>query len=474
MIIIAVAGLTKTSILFGQVQHELWGITASGGTNNDGVIFKTDASGNGEMVKSNFVPSGTNSTNPYGSLVLSSNGNLYGMTWYGGTNGEGTIFEYNPRTWTFLTKYEFSDMIGGRWPQGNGLIEVNGKLYGMTKYGGVNDYGVIFRYDVSNDNFVKMADFDMWIGVNPGGALVQASNGMFYGMTSRGGLNHLGVLFQFAPAGSSYSKKLDFNGTNGSNPRYTTLIEIPVNISTSPTDLINCIGASVAVPFTIEGAFDDGNVFTAQLSDALGSFASPVVIGSLTSPFAGTINAVIPKNTAHGMAYRIRVVGTLPAVTGSDNGTNIAVNALPDTSTTLHSPIITANLAGEAYQWVNCNSRYSIITGAIGQSYTATANGSYTVILTISGNGCVDTSSCVSVTNIGFDDLTASNLLSVNPNPTKGNIVITYTGKSTIEIINMNGKVELTYQYIGIPLSVDLEKLPCGTYIVRSINENET
>ena len=44
-----------------------------------------------------------------------------------------------------------------------------------------------------------------------------------------------------------------------------------------------CVGASVSVPFTITGTFTAGNVFTAQLSDASGSFASPVAIGTLTS-----------------------------------------------------------------------------------------------------------------------------------------------------------------------------------------------
>ncbi|MCS6823743.1 MAG: hypothetical protein NZ529_05565, partial [Cytophagaceae bacterium] len=86
----------------------------------------------------------------------------------------------------------------------------------------------------------------------------------------------------------------------------------------SPTSY--CSGSPVSVPYTIGTTFSAGNIFIAQLSDASGSFANPVVIGTLASTAAGTINAVIPHNTPTGTGYRIRVVSTSPVVTGTDNG----------------------------------------------------------------------------------------------------------------------------------------------------------
>lgn len=97
-----------------------------------------------------------------------------------------------------------------------------------------------------------------------------------------------------------------------------------------------CAGAAVNVPYTISGTFTSGNIFTAQLSDATGSFASPVAIGTLTSINAGTINATIPFTTASGTAYRVRVVSSNPVTTGSNNGANLTVNAL-----TLSAPVLT-------------------------------------------------------------------------------------------------------------------------------------
>ncbi|MCB9183341.1 MAG: hypothetical protein H6591_05435 [Flavobacteriales bacterium] len=87
-----------------------------------------------------------------------------------------------------------------------------------------------------------------------------------------------------------------------------------------------CTAQAVSVPFTVSGAFNGGNTFTAQLSNASGSFASPVSIGTLSGTTNGIINASIPIGTAPGTGYRIRVVGNSPVVDGSDNGTNLTIN----------------------------------------------------------------------------------------------------------------------------------------------------
>lgn len=90
-----------------------------------------------------------------------------------------------------------------------------------------------------------------------------------------------------------------------------------------------CAGDSLLVPFTIVGstnAFTGANVFTAQLSNASGSFAAPTNIGTLAGTTAGTIQAVIPINVPAGTGYRIRVVGSNPTVIGSDNFDNLTIN----------------------------------------------------------------------------------------------------------------------------------------------------
>ncbi len=90
-----------------------------------------------------------------------------------------------------------------------------------------------------------------------------------------------------------------------------------------------CVGATniaVSVPYT-STVFQAGNVFSAQLSSATGSFASPTVIGTLASNTSGTILANIPAGTPTGTGYRIRVVGSNVVWTGTNSTTTITINS---------------------------------------------------------------------------------------------------------------------------------------------------
>ena len=95
-----------------------------------------------------------------------------------------------------------------------------------------------------------------------------------------------------------------------------------------PIDGPVCAGSPVSVTFTGIGDFNGANIFTAQLSDASGSFASPVDIGSVNGTTSGTIEATIPAGTVPDTGYRIRVVASNPATIGEDNGADIEV-AIP-------------------------------------------------------------------------------------------------------------------------------------------------
>lgn len=87
-----------------------------------------------------------------------------------------------------------------------------------------------------------------------------------------------------------------------------------------------CPGGSVIVPFLSSGIISASNVYTAQLSNASGNFGSAVSIGTFTgNASSGSINAIIPLGTPNGAGYRIRVVSSLPAFTGPDNGTNLSI-----------------------------------------------------------------------------------------------------------------------------------------------------
>lgn len=114
-------------------------------------------------------------------------------------------------------------------------------------------------------------------------------------------------------------------GGSAAEPSFS-VDEIIVSSSATGTNTITtgnvlpgpyCPGDVIQVPFTVSGTFNPGNTFTAQLSDAGGSFFSPVNIGTLNGTGDGTITATIPPGTPSGTGYVIRVTGSNPNVIGS-------------------------------------------------------------------------------------------------------------------------------------------------------------
>jgi gliding motility-associated-like protein len=137
------------------------------------------------------------------------------------------------------------------------------------------------------------------------------------------------------PAGAT-QYVITHNGL-GSGSRLTLLdcyvpctIVPPTHTITCTSPLSFCEGESSTISYTATGVFNAGNTFTAELSNAGGSFAAPVVIGSVTSTTSGTIPITIPPGTPAGGSYRIRVNSNNPPVTGQNNGANITIHALPN------------------------------------------------------------------------------------------------------------------------------------------------
>ena len=167
---------------------KIYTVASLGGKNDGGKLLEYDLDQNIFTYTYDFA--GIDGEEPNGSLIKASNGKLYGMTRLGGEYGAGTIFEVDPVALTTVIKHSF-DVTNGANPLGSLLEASNGKLYGMTQYGGPfgeSGYmGVLFEYDPTTDVFTKKYEFDYTNGANPRGSLIQASNGKLYGMTTNGG-----------------------------------------------------------------------------------------------------------------------------------------------------------------------------------------------------------------------------------------------------------------------------------------------
>ncbi|MBL0342563.1 MAG: hypothetical protein IPP71_17685 [Bacteroidetes bacterium] len=89
---------------------------------------------------------GVEGAKPQQTNFISTGGKLYGMASEGGAYNYGVIFEYNPITNVYAKKFDFNESVGAT-PSESLMLESNGKMYGMTKYSGFNFLGVIFEYD---------------------------------------------------------------------------------------------------------------------------------------------------------------------------------------------------------------------------------------------------------------------------------------------------------------------------------------
>lgn len=101
--------------------------------------------------------------------------------------------------------------------------------------------------------------------------------------------------------------------------------DAPIFLNSISRDYL-CDGNSFDIQYFISGTYNTGNIFTAQLSDATGSFASPVDIGSLASTNFGSITATIPSSTPAGAGYRIRIVSSSPVRISGDNLVDLHIN----------------------------------------------------------------------------------------------------------------------------------------------------
>lgn len=171
----------------------------------------------------------------------------------------------------------------------------------------------------------------------------------------------------------------------------------------------------------------------------------------------------------------VLLTDTLAAFNGCDSilSTNLIVNDPIDKGTTLNGLAITSNQTGGSYQWIDCNSNLPI-PNETNQSFVATADGDYAVIVTV--GPCSDTSDCVNILLSGSQQLSNNNLLfNIYPNPTSGNFIInTANGIDALFITNTLGETLIEIKPKGSVTELTLEDFSDGIYFVKIIFKSQT
>jgi len=193
-------GIEPVAALVQGSDGYFYGTTVAGGTNYGGVVYRISSVGTLTTLWQ-FGSSPTDGQIPEAGLVQGCDGYLYGTTYSGGTNDagyDGTVYRISSAG-TLTTLWQFgSSPTDGIGPVGALVQGSDGDFYGTTERGGTADAGVVYRIS-SAGTLTTLWQFDNYsYGQYPDAGLVQGSDGYFYGTTAAGGTNDDGVVFQLS------------------------------------------------------------------------------------------------------------------------------------------------------------------------------------------------------------------------------------------------------------------------------------
>jgi uncharacterized repeat protein (TIGR03803 family) len=264
-----------------------------------GTVFKISPDG---VLTNLHSFTGTNDgSNPQAALVQGSDGYLYGTTVWGGTNNAGTLFRIS--TNGILTSlYSFTGGNDGRNPVAALVQGSDGNLYGTT-YGdpsGALPYGTVFKI-TTNGGLTTLYRFRGGDGATPTAALVQGSDGDFYGTTSGGG---------------TYSNRYDqLWGTlrsislNGMLLGSQSFVGFGTVFKISPDGVLTNL-------YSFTGTNDGSNPLAALVQGSDGNFYG-------TTSSGGTSHYNFETTYSYGTLFRISTNGTLTSLfsfTGGQEG----------------------------------------------------------------------------------------------------------------------------------------------------------
>jgi uncharacterized repeat protein (TIGR03803 family) len=291
------------------VNGTFYGTTNIGGANDKGSVFEIGTSGKESVLYS--FKGGTDGERPTAGL-LNVRGTLYGTTTLGGNGGAccGTVFALSTSGEEHVIYRFKATGDDGDEPKG-GLISSNGEFYGTTEYGGTKQRGTVFAVDASGKERIlhsfKGAPSD---GAEPVASVITAG-GKFYGTTSFGGTGTkcgtigCGTVFELSPSGSEkvlYSLK---GGSGGSQPHGSPLdLNGALYVTAYSGGDLGCrggIGCGTILKtttsgvetllYTFEGGKDGGAGPEAGLIDVKGTLYGTTIAGGMGD---GTVFTLTP------------------------------------------------------------------------------------------------------------------------------------------------------------------------------------
>jgi uncharacterized repeat protein (TIGR03803 family) len=314
-----------------------YGTTTEGGTSGgDGTVFKISA--NGALSSLYSFPSGNDGAYPDAALVQGSDGSFYGTTGGGGTNNQGAVFKIS--TDGALTNlYSFPTENDGAGP--SGLVQASdGSFYGTTLEGGTNNQGTVFKI-TTNGVLTSLYSFTGTDdGANPHAALVQGSDGNFYGTTTEGGITNYdaanetygyGTVFQISTNGVLTSLYSFTGGNDGAYPE-AALVQGSDGSLYGTTELGGAAytsqyrkGLGTVFKISTHGGLKTLYAFTVTNANGYpldGAFPSGVLVQGSDGNFYGTTGSgsIVFGFSGFGTVFKMSASGALTSLYSFTNG----------------------------------------------------------------------------------------------------------------------------------------------------------
>ncbi len=390
---------------------------------------------------------------PENGLVKASNGKIYGVTSYGGSNASlGTVFEFDITTNTRTMLAQFSASTGITPKVDQNLVEVNGKFYGLTASTGgtvVSQRGTLYEFDPLTNNITVKVYFDNTTnnskGNYPLGSLLKASNGKLYGMCAQGGANNAGVVFEYDPTTNTYAKKFDLTAAMG-NSILNSFVEYSPNLLYAITNSFGSAGKFIEYNITTNTA-----ALKLSISDVPVAGLTLGSNGKMYFPdlnygireYSATTNTVI-NTTGFG------VIGLSGKLTASA-GNKLYGYRNPNLQS------IGAPLPGKFYEY-DLNTSAVTATLSVPCNYGTYFNNEFVVINSTANS---------------INDLSNYNEFNVYPNPSNGVFSIDFNlikEKASISIVTILGEEIYREQLSSNHASINLSNLAKGIYFLNLIN----
>lgn len=236
-----------------------------------------------------------------GNIMLASDGRIYGTTKAKHatptTGHDAVIYSLDVTNFDFQVEHTFDNVVRNT---NIGLTELNGKLWGSTNFGGANNEGYLFSFEISSNTFTNEHSFSA--SVDGGGFEAEWTpiNGKLYSTSYTGGPNGFGTLVEFNPSTSQFTVLENLTIDNGRSFRGTPIVcNLPVLDSIVP----NNANQNEIVSTTIYGTntlFNSSSTVKLEFS----TNTSEIINGIITNVLSDSVMVVsfdIPLTSSAGL-----------------------------------------------------------------------------------------------------------------------------------------------------------------------------